>query len=109
MPKHTVTDTIIAGLQALGYVEQESSSRKYRKFTHPTKADVQPFHVGKAGALRYGRLASASVSMDRTDARRRIIIAGQKALGLLPVRSSVTLSDEERRGIADEASQRGAG
>ena len=108
MSKHTVTDTIIAGLKALGYKEQPSSSRKYRQFVrevHEGEAVHRAF-VGKAGALRCGRNVTESVSMERTDARRRILAAGQRALGLLPPR--VALSDAEQNGIAEEAQARGA-
>lgn len=48
---------IIDGVVNLGWVEQESSSRKYRKFLNPKNPSTF-YWIGKAGAIRVGRIAS---------------------------------------------------
>lgn len=108
MAKFTTTEIIVAGLKAIGYTEKPCASRKYHQFEKLSDPNVHPLYVGKAGALRYGRTVTDSVSMERTDARRRIVNAGQKALGVLPTSGKVVLSDADKRGIADEAAARGA-
>lgn len=47
-------------LLANGYAEETITSRKYRKFTHPRRN--HPLWLGKAGALRSGRIASDTVN-----------------------------------------------
>lgn len=58
----TLQDRIIEKLKARGCQELQSSSSKYRKFTHPKYAD-RFYWVGKAGALRVGRTVGESVSV----------------------------------------------
>ena len=59
----TVHERMVAFLLAQGGVEQDSGSRKYRKFTVPSG---NTYWVGKMGALRKGRTvgSSHSVSLD---------------------------------------------
>lgn len=49
----TKQEQYAAGLQALGYVEQESVSRKYRMFCKPLAGSVTYFFLGKSGSVRY--------------------------------------------------------
>ena len=52
----TKTETLARGLDRAGWTEIASTSAKYRKFQHP---DHPVFMwLGKAGALRLGRIAS---------------------------------------------------
>lgn len=43
-----------------GYTEETGTSRKYRKFTHPKRN--HPLWLGKAGALRSGRISTDTVN-----------------------------------------------
>ena len=55
-------DIIIEHLKSKGSKELPSTSRKYRKFTHPTRENAF-YWVGKSGALRAGRTAGDSISL----------------------------------------------
>jgi hypothetical protein len=55
------TETLIEALKKLGCQELPGGSRKYRKFTKPGGREGFYF-VGRAGALRVGRIASRSSS-----------------------------------------------
>ena len=55
----TKTNKIFTGLMARGWQETPSSSRKYRRFTHPNID--KPIWLGKSGALRIGRNASNTI------------------------------------------------
>jgi hypothetical protein len=50
-------------LLSLGYTEEEYNSRKYRKFTHPDR--THPLWLGKAGAIRSGRIATDTINAER--------------------------------------------
>lgn len=56
------TVDIIKGFINLGWIEQESSSRKYRKFLNPKNPDTF-YWIGKAGAIRRGRISSNTVDV----------------------------------------------
>lgn len=58
--KKTRRERIADFLLANGYTEESLTSRKYRKFTHPRRE--HPLWLGKAGALRSGRIASDTVN-----------------------------------------------
>lgn len=62
-------DAVIDGLVKAGYHEQNSPSRKYRKFVKGNDT----LWVGKKGALRRGRTVSESMSLswDRHDSEVR--------------------------------------
>jgi hypothetical protein len=50
----------------MGCKEVESNSRKYRTFERPSGSAVDTFYfVGKKGALRVGRCASKSCSVEQ--------------------------------------------
>lgn len=60
MKKKSRRDTIADFLLEHGYTEETITSRKYRKFTHPKRN--HPLWLGKAGALRSGRISSDTVN-----------------------------------------------
>ena len=61
----TKRDTIIEALLAQGFTEIQSRS-KYRTFQYPDSSRDDKVFVGKAGAVRFGRVASKSVSLSHT-------------------------------------------
>ena len=65
----TKTDRIIRYLRASGFVEEMSTSKKYRKFTFNNRT----YWVGKAGAVRTGRTCFESVSItDAIESRMKL-------------------------------------
>ena len=61
--KSTRRGRIAIYLLETGYTEVEQTSRKYRKFTHPQRE--HPLFLGKAGAIRSGRISSQTVNAER--------------------------------------------
>lgn len=57
----TYKERLVAGLKALGWVEDRTDKSKYTAFTHPEK-EGKAF-VGQYGALRLGECASRSFSI----------------------------------------------
>ena len=62
MAKKTKTQKIIDILEKLGCKENPNDRSKYRAFTDPKNSDRHYF-VGRKGGVRYGRIASKSISM----------------------------------------------
>lgn len=60
--KLTVRDRLIAALKLRGYKEVESRSYKYVTMT---KDHCSYYFIGKAGALRKGRIVTDSVPVER--------------------------------------------
>lgn len=60
----TQHDKLVAGLLTLGYEEQHTTSRKYRAFRHPNHPEARTLWVGRAGALRRGRIATQTTPTD---------------------------------------------
>lgn len=60
----TKAERVVTALLARGGKEVASKSRKYRQFTRTDKPEFFYF-VGKKGALRTGRVASASISLEQ--------------------------------------------
>jgi hypothetical protein len=56
-------DMVIEAILKRGAIEVPSKTRKYRTFTRPAADGF--YFVGKAGALRAGKSASNSVSLER--------------------------------------------
>lgn len=54
---------IVEFLLANGYTEEPYNSRRYRKFTHPKRE--HPLWIGRAGAVRSGRIASETVNAEK--------------------------------------------
>ena len=73
MAKPTVASRLVAGLIALGYVEQPRTTH-YRVFAKPNS--VPRLYVGKAGALRFsgtGRVTQSRVV--RENGRAKVLAA----------------------------------
>ena len=73
MAKQTVHERMVAFLLAKGGVEQDSGSRKYRKFMVPSGSI---YWVGKMGALRKGRTISSSSFSVSLDANKFLLQRG---------------------------------
>ena len=58
-----VSEKIIEHLLQKGCKEIPCKSKKYRRFTRPDRNDF--YFVGKAGALRAGKIVSKSISLTR--------------------------------------------
>jgi hypothetical protein len=82
--KHTKEQLLVAGLVAKGHHELPSASR-YRKFT--AKAPDRFFFVGPNGALRYGRTASESRSLEGWSQLSEILDLGQRQLNGLGLKA----------------------
>lgn len=62
MPKATLHDRLITGLQSQGWkLDQSNSSLRYTRLSNPEFKYY--YYVGSAGALRRGRTITASVSI----------------------------------------------
>lgn len=57
----TITQCLVDGLLASGYIELTSKSRKYRTFAYREAPEGSRYFVGKAAGLRYGNIVSASL------------------------------------------------
>ena len=68
MAKQTIAQRLVAALETQGCVRVASRTCKYIVLTRPAKPDYFYF-VGKAGALRTGKTASNSISIENTKAR----------------------------------------
>ena len=80
--KASATEKTIAGLEACGYKEVPSTSKKYRRFEKPEASWIML--VGKSGALRKmdaicGTVAS-SVSVSSSRAHHAFMYAGSLSL-----------------------------
>lgn len=82
MSAPTYEERLVAGLTALGYPEAKSSSSKFRAFK---RVDGRFYFVGRAGALRVGRVVSDSYSVgdpgNQTGLYSTALLAGDRALG----------------------------
>ena len=67
-------DMVVEAIIKRGAIETEATSRKYRKFHHPSGGG-EFYFVGKNGALRRGRSATNSVSLERGEFYRGILRA----------------------------------
>lgn len=88
MSRATYRDRLIAGLRASGWQEDAVNlSTKYLAFHHPNMKSR--FFVGKAGALRYGRSATRSMSagepQNQTRCYLRYLAVGDLALAGKPL------------------------
>jgi hypothetical protein len=75
MPKMTQSNALVAALVKRGLVEQAGTSRKYRTFGGG-KDPNRLYFVGKSGALRVGRNATDSTSLERTSLRKMLLREG---------------------------------
>lgn len=64
MAKMTKSDKIVVYLLGKGFEEEESRSRKWRKFRDPMEPGLYCF-VGTGGGLRKGRNLNDSISLTR--------------------------------------------
>jgi hypothetical protein len=71
---------LAAALVARGFKEVQSTSRKYRAFQRDN-AEGKLYFVGKSGALRIGRNATDSTSLERTQLRTALLNEGRNILG----------------------------
>lgn len=80
MSKPTLSELLTAGLAALGWTHVEGRSSKYTTF----EKDYAKFRifVGRNGALRAGRTASTSQSLENTQFRERVLTAGTSKLSI---------------------------
>lgn len=70
MAKKTKTQKIIEILEKMGCKENPKDRSKYRAFIDP-KNPARHYFVGRKGGVRYGRIASQSISM--TDAFTKLL------------------------------------
>lgn len=69
----TLQQQYAAGLQAIGYVEAHTVSRKYRLFEKPGASPTY-FWLGKAGAVRYSSLKRIDTSIAASDRTKANIL-----------------------------------
>ena len=82
MKAYTLKERLTAGLLALGWQACPTGSGKYTCFTHSERGPEHKRFVGSSGALRSGRSASNSISLNFGDDRiyKAVLEAGDKAL-----------------------------
>jgi len=71
MARRTISDRLCAALIARGHRETTHRSRKYRAFEKEPGGDC--YYVGRGGALRVGRTATESFSLERTALRAALL------------------------------------
>lgn len=107
MAKQTISDRLVAGLKAQGFLENTGTrTRKAREFLSDSHPDR--YFVGKAGSLRVGRTYTTSTPV-LPQTKRHVIRKGEIALGIASTVAAVQLSDEDKAQIRAEAEDRRAG
>lgn len=82
MPRLTIRDQLIRGLERLGYAPDatyRARTERYEVFALRDGPPMRRVFVGKAGALRGGSTVTGSVPLDGLKARALAVGCGEKA------------------------------